>query len=301
MAVYKRTFTTYDGPVTTRSLRFTILTRYAFKTLLETRLAATLFTICLLPHVIGLAFIYLRNNLDMVRALGLRFPAERLFSLFSIDGAFFGRVLGAECWLTFIAIALIGPGLVSPDLTNSALPLFLSRPFSRREYVAGKFATLAVIASGMTWVPALVLVAFQVSLAGPEWLGEHARIVSGIVAGSWIWITAVSLIALALSAWVKWKPIAVASLFGVFFVGAAFGEAANDTLGLDPRWGTLLNLRATMNMLWAWLLSGDSVYMGAGGSEGIPSWTGLVSMGGFCALSLALLTWKIRSAEVVRE
>jgi ABC-2 type transport system permease protein len=300
MAVYKRSFTTYDGPLTSERFRFAILSRYAFRSIFESRGNTSYFTACFFPHLVGLAFVYLRNNLEALRALGSGFPAAQMIEYFSVDGVFFARLLGAETWLTFFAIAIVGPGLVSPDLANNALPIYLSRPFSRAEYVAGKFATLAAIVSVMTWIPALFLVAIQVSLAGFGWLLDNPRIVVGIVVGSWIWTLTVSLIALAVSAWVKWKPVAVGSLFGVFFVGAAFGEVANNILSLNPRWGTLLNMRATMVMLWEWLLTGDPVYGGAGGTVGIPAWTGLLSMLTICALSLGLLAWKIRASEVVR-
>ena len=47
---------------------------------------------------------------------------------------------------------------------------------------------------------------------------NDARIASGIFFGAWVWILLLALLALALSAWVKWKPAAGALMFGVFFV-----------------------------------------------------------------------------------
>jgi ABC-2 type transport system permease protein len=300
MAVYKRSFTAYAGPLTNPRFRFSIPARYALQTIFESRSAMTLFTACFIPHLIALAFIYLRSNLGAVEQLDTGFPAAKILEYFSVDGMFFAWLLSVENLLTFFAIATIAPGLVSPDLANNALPLYLSRPFSKGEYIAGKFATLAALCSAMTWIPALLLVAAQVSLAGVGWIADRPRVIPGIVAGSCLWIVTVSLVALAISAWVKWKPVAIASLFGMFFVGAAFGEVANGILSLDPRWGTLLNLRLTMSMVWDWFLAGNDVYFGAGGTEGIPAWTGLVSMLSLSALSYGLLAWKIRASEVVR-
>jgi hypothetical protein len=39
--------------------------------------------------------------------------------------------------LALFLAAFIGPGLISPDLHNNALSLYLARPFSRAEYVLG--------------------------------------------------------------------------------------------------------------------------------------------------------------------
>jgi ABC-2 type transport system permease protein len=300
MAVFKRTFTAYQGPLTDQRFRFAILTRYAFRSLFESKMTTTLLTACIFPHVVALAAIYVRNNLDALSAALPGLPVKQALAFLSIDGTFFARLLTVEGWFTFIAIAMIGPTLVAPDLANNALAIYLSRPFSKREYVAGKFATLAALASVMTWIPAVLLLLVQTSLAGTEWFMSHKRVLLGIVLGSWIWILTVSLIALAISAWVRWKPVAIASLFGVYFIGPSFGEAVNRVFDLDPRWGTLVNMRVTMAMIWEWLLTGESVYMGNGGTQGIPAWTGLASMLTVCALSLLLLSRKIRASEVVR-
>ena len=60
-----------------------------------------------------------------------------------------------------------------------------------------------------------------------------------------------SLLALALSAWVKWKPVAGALLFGVFFVGAGFGAAVNGVL--RTKWGHLLNISYLIGSVWVTL------------------------------------------------
>jgi uncharacterized membrane protein HdeD (DUF308 family) len=58
-------------------------------------------------------------------------------------------------------------------------------------------------------------------------MSDHWRFASGIFFGGWIWVLILSLLALALSAWVKWKPAAGALMFGVFFVAAGFGATIN--------------------------------------------------------------------------
>ena len=69
----------------------------------------------------------------------------------------------------FFVTLLVGPPLVSRDLRNNALPLYLCRPFSRTEYVLGKMSVLLILLSAMTWVPQLLLFPFQSYLEGAQW------------------------------------------------------------------------------------------------------------------------------------
>src|SRR5437588_4557335 len=86
---------------------------------------------------------------------------------------------------------------------------------------------IVILLSMMTWVPGLLLFGLQGYLEGWAWMADHSRIVTGVFFGAWIWILVIALLALALSAWVKWKPAAGALLFGVFFVASGFGGAIN--------------------------------------------------------------------------
>jgi len=94
------------------------------------------------------------------------------------------------------------------------------------------------------------------------------------------------------------------SLFGAFFVAASFGNMANALLDLNPPWGLLIDLNMTMRGLWQWLLLGRTefgmAFAPAGSGAGLPSWTALLSVASFSAISFVLLVQKIRACEVVR-
>jgi ABC-2 type transport system permease protein len=297
MAVYKRTYTRYAGRLTGERWRFAILSRFAVQNVFGSKISTGLFALGLLPHLIALVIIYFRNHLEALEALGI--PAAQELSWLTIDGTFFLTLYIVQTFMSFFLVALIGPGLVSPDLANNALPLYLSRPFSRAEYVMGKMAVLVGLTSVTTWLPGLLLVGVQTSMAGFSWLSDNARVPIGILVGSLIWILSISLIALALSAWVKWKPVAAAALFGIFFVSAGFGTTSN--VLLDMRWGVLLNLAIDMRMVWRWVFLGESEYRITTPPFGIvPAWTGLMAMAAVCGIALLMLGRKIRATQVVR-
>src|ERR1035438_10111174 len=112
--------------------------------------------------------------------------------------------------------------------------------FSRAEYVLGKMWILIVLMSLMTWVPGLLLFLLQAYLEdGWAWMQANSSLAVGLFFGSWVWLLILALMALALSAWVKWKPAAGALMFGVFFVAAGFGVAINGVQ--RTRWGHLFN------------------------------------------------------------
>jgi ABC-2 type transport system ATP-binding protein len=125
--------------------------------------------------------------------------------------------------------------LVAPDLALT--PCASTAPSGRAEYVAGS-SRRSPAASAVTWVPGLLLVGLQTSLAGTGWLAANWRLVPAMVVGFALWIVLLALFALAISAWVKWRPVATGMLFGVFIVGEAFGKAIVEIVGI--RWGKLL-------------------------------------------------------------
>jgi ABC-2 type transport system permease protein len=288
MAVYKRNYKRYDGPVTDSRWRFSILPRYSFQGVFASKIFQSFYVICFVPILFALLVMYLRANADILASVGFRGTLP-----FDIDTRFFTILVHCQCFLTFILAMFVGPGLISPDLANNALPLYLSRPFSREEYIIGKLCVIVTLASLITWIPGLLLFFVQSSLQS-GWMFENLRIAAAIFAGSWMWILLVSLMSLAVSAWVKWKPVAAAMLFGIFFVAAAFGELSNVILGLTTKWGLLMDITEVMNMIWGWLFDAATEY------RTLPVWSGFASLAIFSGVSLALLWKKIRACEVVR-
>ncbi len=206
--------------------------------------------------------------------------------------------------LALFLAAFIGPGLVSPDLANNALSLYLARPFSRLEYVLGKMSVLMLLMSLMTWIPALLLYALEAYLEGGGWGADNLRIAWGMFFGAWVWIILLSLLALALSAWVKWKPAAGALMFGVFFVAAAFGAVINAVQRTN--WGSLFNIGYLVGSVWVQLMEGGArstngaVFFRVPQGEELPigwCWFALLALAAMC---LYMLARKIRGAEVAR-
>jgi len=233
-------------------------------------------------------YIYLANNLSILSSFGVPGPAASFLKVESSLFLYFCWVQGA---FTYLLTAFIGPSLISPDLVNGAMPLYLCRPFSRTEYIVGKMSVLMFLLSLVTWIPGLILFTIQASLAGWEWTTANAWIAGALVVGMLVWITVLSLIALALSAWVKWKIAAGGLVLGVFFAGAGFGTALNNVM--RTQYGTLLNLTQVMYTIWSQLFR-------VGPTDGISARSAWICLGVVCAICLWMLVKRVRAFEVVK-
>jgi ABC-2 type transport system permease protein len=171
------------------------------------------------------------------------------------------------------------------------MPLYLCRPFSRFEYIAGKMSVLVFLLSLVTWVPGLILFVIQASLAGWEWTKSNLWIAGSLVIGMAVWILVLSLLALALSAWIKWKIAAGGLVLGVFFAGAGFGTALNSVMRTN--YGTLLNLTEVMFTVWSKLFRWPS-------DTGISVESAWICLGVVCAICLWMLVRRVRAFEVVK-
>lgn len=288
MAVYKRSYRGYAGPVTGAWSRAAILPRYAYRDLFHSKIMTAFYVLCFAAPLVCLFLLYFAHNFSHLAELLHEHGATPPIS---INANFFMAFLRVQVVLAFILTAFIGPGLISSDLANRALPLYLCRPFSRWEYVLGKMSVLLVLLSSITWIPGLILFGVQGVLAGSGWLSQNLWVAWALFAGSWIWILVISLLALAISAWVKWRIAAGALLLAVFFVAAGFGEAINAVL--EVRWGRLINLMYLLATIWNRLFRSRETF-------DISETSAWLVLGLICAGCLALLNRKLRAFEVVK-
>jgi len=292
MAVYEHTYKPYAGPLTTEWARFLVIPRHAYRDVYRSKLFVAFFALCFVCPLVMAILIYLHHNLTAMAVFQIN-----LRDLAPINGTFFRIFMGFQTGLAFILTVLIGPPLISRDLANNALPLYLCRPFSRAEYVLGKMSVLLILISAITWVPGELLFFFQSYLEGASWAASNFWIAAAVFILSWVWIILLALLSVTISAWVKWRVAASAALFGIFIISNAVGFMVNGVL--QTRWGHLFNL------FWILRTIEDSLFRDAN-SAGLPSWMVLSTSAAWaaftviCAGCLFLLTRKVRAYEVVR-
>jgi ABC-2 type transport system permease protein len=285
MAVYKRTYKAYEGALTPAWSRFLILPRSAYNYIMDSKFLVAFRMACLFYPLGCAAFIYLAHNLSFLGAMN--FTGARI----EVNANFFRYFCGFQGSLAVLLTAFVGPNLVAPDVANNALPLYFYRPFSRAEYVFGKMSLLLMMLSVITWAPGLLLFLIQSSLAGADWTRENSWIATAIFVGLLVWDVTLCLIALALSAWIKWRIAAGGAILAVFFAGAGFGTAVNSIV--RTQYGALLDLRQVISIIFSQMFRDDT-------PPAVPpsdAWTALAICALFC---LWLLAKRVRPFEVVK-
>ena len=287
MAVHKRNYRAYQGDLTAEWSRFLILPRYAWRELFKQRFLLIFYVACFFYPVGCAIAMYLNANLQFL-AQFIQVPQN---GLFEFGNRFFLIFCNFQNGLAFVLTAFIGPGLISPDLANHALPLYFCRPFSRVEYVAGKLSVIVLLLSTITWIPALILYFLQWNLGGQVWFEKNSFLIAPIVLTTLLWIFLISLLALALSAWVRWKVVAGAAMLVVFFLGAGLGQAINAVMLTNV--GSYVDIGTNMGRVVV-------EYFRIRESPKISVEEAIASLMAVCGICLYLLWKKIRAYEVVR-
>jgi ABC-2 type transport system permease protein len=305
MAVYEQTYKRYAGPLTPEWSRFLIIPRHAYRGVFKSKIFTAFFVLCFVPLLVEAILIYLHHN---VNALGIM--KLDLTELIPIDATFFQTFVNLQGGFAFFVALLVGPPLVSQDLRNNALPLYLCRPFSRTEYVLGKMSVLLILLSLITWIPQLLLFLFQAYLEGFTWFRTNLWLASAILIGSVVWILLLALISQTVSALVKWRVVASGAILGLFFIPSVFGEFIN--IVFLTRLGNLISIGALMRNISSGLFgtfvqtTGNIRVEQFDGSvldivlNEPPLWSSWAVLFGICVVCLAILSRKVKAYEVVR-
>jgi ABC-2 type transport system permease protein len=306
MAVYEQTYKPYKGILTPEWSRFLIIPQHTLRGVFNSKLFTAFYVICFLPLLVEAVLIYLHHNVTALAIMNLN--ARQLIP---IDGSFFQTFVSVQGGFAFFVALLVGPPLVSRDLRNNALPLYLCRPFSRTEYVMGKMSVLIILLSWITWLPQLLMFLFQSYLEGFAWFRDNLWIASAIIIGGLVWILLLGLLSQTVSALLKWRVVASGAMLGLVFIPSVFAGIVNFIF--QTRWANIISLFALMSNITAGLfgtfdrVSGriqisdfdDNVVREVLLMEP-PLWACWAALFIFCAVCLAILHWKVKAYEVVK-
>jgi ABC-2 type transport system permease protein len=250
MSVYKRGYRRYQGEITGSWTRFMVLPRFSWRRLFHQRLVILLTVVAMIWPLLCACFIYITNHAELLKGLDSDFQ-----SFIQVNARFFLIFMNVQAAFALFLAALTGPGLIAPDLANNALPLYFSRPLTRSGYALARLIVLFGMLSIVTWVPGLLLFGMQVSMAGQSWFRANWTISSAIAGGFAIWVLLVSMIALAGSAYVRWRMVAGALVLGFFFILGGVSVMINEVFRVT--WGNALNPGWAINRIWCAMLGVD--------------------------------------------
>jgi ABC-type transport system involved in multi-copper enzyme maturation permease subunit len=236
MPIYDQGYRRYEARGPLHQIRFWPITREALRLILAKRAFLGLIALAFLPFVVRVIQIYIVT----------RFPeAGRVLP---IDGRLFGDFLNQQIGFTILLSIFGASGLVANDLRTGAILVYLSRPLTQRDYIAGKLLVPLSLNLGVTLVPGLVLYLVGLALAPEQYLKwDLWWIAPAVVAHAVAVSLVVSLVILAISSLSRSARVA-----GLGFVGLVFGlEMVRLILqnGFHRKEAVLLSLQADLQAL----------------------------------------------------
>jgi ABC-2 type transport system permease protein len=263
-----------------------VLPRYAWQRLYEQRLVVLLTMVAFVWPLLCAGFIYLTNHVELLQGLDPEF-----LSFIKVDGRFFSIFMYVQAGFAVFLAALAGPGLVAPDLANNALPLYFSRPLTRWSYALARLTVIIGMLSVITWVPGLLLFGLQVGMAGGWWFLEHWTLSVAVVVGFLLWLLILGLVAMASSAYVKWRVVAGAVSLAFVFILAGIAAMIDEVFRVD--WGHVIDPAWAVNRVWCTLLGVDP-------PAGPGAATSMLALAVLIGLLVLVIERKLRPVEVVR-
>jgi ABC-2 type transport system permease protein len=228
-----------------------------------------------------------------VRALQLYFSEnfQQLQGLLAPTAQMFSEFLDQQGFFVFLITIYVGSGLVAKDRRANALQIYLSKPLTRVEYIAGKLATLVLFLVAVTWLPAMLLLLLQMMFAGSlTFVRTNVYLLPAITLYSAIQVFVSAFAMLALSSLSKSQRFVAVMYAGIIFFTAAMYQALRNITGSSS---------------WAWLSPEDVLDVLAAaifrtqGTPAIPVPIAVVAVFVLVGGSMWILERRIRGVEVV--
>ncbi len=134
-------------------------------------------------------------------------------------------------WVFFVTI-YVGAGLIANDRRANALQLYLSKPMTSAEYIAGKLAILFIFLVAVTFLPAILLLITQALLAGNlTFTRNNIYLVPAITLYSLAQVLVAATTMLALSSLSKSSRFVAVMYAGLFFFTTALFQTLRGITG----------------------------------------------------------------------
>ena len=195
-----------------------------------------------------------------------------------------------EIFVLFVTV-YVGSGLIANDRRSNALQIYLSKPLSRAEYVAGKLGVLAFFLLMVTLAPALALLVLEAMFSASfAFLLGNLFLLPAITLYALMEVSLASFTMLALSS-LSTSARYTAMLYAgaLFFTAAVFGILRGATGSSMLAW---LSLRANVEQI------GDVIFRVPPRFES-PWPLSLLVVAALIGLSVLVLERRVRGVEVV--
>jgi ABC-2 type transport system permease protein len=269
----------YRGERDRSGAAWQVIARAGIRTVLAQRKFLALLLFAWGPFLVRAVQVYIASNFQQA-------------SFLQPKGETFREFLDQQGIFVFFVTIYVGAGLIAADRRANALQLYLSKPLTRWEYVAGKLAILFVFLTLVTFVPAMSLLLVQIGFAGSfTFVRQNLYLVPAITLFSMVQVLLASCTILALSS------LSNSSRFvGIMYAGLILftGALVNAVRGITGRsWLAWLSPTDALQQL------GDAMFRLRPRFD-LPVWAAALVVVALIVGSLLVLERRVRAVEVVR-
>lgn len=201
------------------------------------------------------------------------------------------RTMLDVAWLFVFIISIQMAGLIADDRRANALQVYLSKPLTRVEYVAGKLMALLAFLLFVTLVPALTLILVQTLLTGSfTFLGDNLFLLPAITLFALTESLLSAFLLLALSSTTRSRRFVAIMYAGVIFFTAPMYQALRSITG--SRTWAVISPSEMLDVI------GDSAFRVAG-VRSVPLPVAALVVVALIAVSVWVLERRVRGVEVV--
>jgi ABC-2 type transport system permease protein len=278
MPIHDQGYRRFGGSRDGRGRGWLVIARAVIRTMLANKKFLGLLLVAWAPFIVRAVQVYASTNFPQVAFLA---PTAKTFREF----------LDQQAPFVFFVTIYVGAGLIANDRRANALQIYLSKPLTRLEYVAGKAAALMVFLLFVTWIPALALLLVQILLAGSfAFIEKNLFLFPAITVFAFVQVLLATFTMLALSSLSK-----SSRFVAVMYAGAVlFADAIQGMFWMMTRSSaaSLMSPTASLNQI------GDVIFRLAPRYQ-TPWVLSLLMVAGLIAISMLVLERRVRGVEVV--
>ncbi len=279
MPIHDQGYRRYGGARDAVGRAWQVIARAGAKAVLGRRQFLALLLLAWAPFVVRAVQIYVASTFPQAEFLAPR--AETFREFLDQQGIF-----------VFFVTIYVGAGLIANDRRANALQLYLSKPLTRAEYIAGKLAILFLFLMFVTWAPAIGLLIVEVLFAGSfTFIRQNIFLLPAITLFSLLQVLLASATMLALSSMSKSSRFVGIMYAGLMvFTSALFNAVRGITGRSSLAW---LSPGAALEQI------GDAIFRVPPRYD-LPISAALIAIVGLIALSAFVLGRQVRGVEVVK-
>ncbi|TDI26240.1 MAG: hypothetical protein E2P06_02930 [Acidobacteria bacterium] len=278
MPIHDQSYRRYTGVREAPGTAWLVITVTGIRTALSKKLFLGVMLFAWAQFLVRAVIFYLSANFPNLDILA---PSVETFRQF----------LELQELFVLIVTVYVGSGLIANDRRSNALQIYLSKPLSRAEYVAGKLGILLFFLLMVTLLPAMALLFVQMMFSGSlTFVRENLFLIPAITLYALVEVLLASFTMLALSSLSTSARFTAILYFGaIVFTGVLFTILRGITSSTTLAW---LSFRANLEQI------GDVIFRLQPRFDS--SWLlSVLVVAALIGLSIVVLERRVRGVEVV--